>query len=362
MNSPVLFFFCFLLLIQFTLQSIPVVRCKDSNVLDTNDSENTLELEILAHIITTVDCSDLLVCKLDCYRILNTKRTKKIKCKQRNKEIFVNLTTFVDKKNGKNVYDMVCVSKDGNLRWGRNRENSGFTVASQTLHKFVESLTGVSTALFVQKNFILFSKRFPGVFLSEKFDDIRSKIKKRKNLFKIFNLYKNFNENYVKFASKVDKDIGSMVLLPLVDYTDSLRGIMKLCFEKIKNRSKEEVSQKIKKIVDKYFADWLMESEKKQLFQFSFYSKLKEPGRVKFKKFAKEFNSLFAKKVVDVIESDQKLERSFCYCSSFSKFIAKQKNFAKSSTIHQTYVHVKKKLNDLQSSMENICLQNYCKL
>jgi hypothetical protein len=101
---------------------------------------------------------------------------------------------------------------------------------------------------------------------------------------------------------------------------------------------------------------------KKTKFEFSFYQNLKNNGRQQFKKLAVRFNDLFAKKLVGVIESNQKIERTFCYCSSFSKFIADQKRFAKRSLIHQTFVGLKKKLKMLHETMEELCLEHYCNL
>jgi hypothetical protein len=362
MNSSVcLLLLSFLLIVKLSSQSFPVVRCKELNVLET-ELEGTLELEILSHQINTVDCADKLVCKLDCRKIVNIMNKRKVKCQQTTGEIFIDLSETSQKEKGKKVYDMVCVSKTGNLKWGRGRENSGFSTASQTLHEFVESITGVSTALYVQKNFAIITKRIPGVFLSEKFGDIRSKINSKKTMYKVFSLYKNFNQNYVTFATKKDKDMGTNALLPLADYADSLRGIIKLCFEKIQNSNKTEMLAKIKQTIDEYYKTWLKESQKKQKFEFSYYQNLKHNGREQFIKFAVRFNDLFAKKLVDVIESGQKIERTFCYCSSFSKFIADQKRVARTSLIHQTFVGLKKKLTMLHETMEELCLEHYCNL
>jgi hypothetical protein len=364
-STTLLLLLSLLLFVGISLQSCPVVRCKELNVLETEQEEDSLELEILSHQINTIDCNDKLVCKLDCRTILNVMNKKKVNCQQTNDEIFLDLTEVAQKENGKKVYDMVCVSKAGNSRWGKERENSGFSTASETLHELVESITGVSTTLYVQQNFREISKKIPGVFLSQKFSDIRSKIRSKKTADEIFSLYKNFNKNYVIFATEKDKDMGTKALLPLADYADSLRGIIKLCYEKIENSDKKELLTKIKQTVEEYYENWLKESQKKQKFEFSFYQNLKSNGRQQFKKFASTFNELFTKKLVDIIESHKKIERTFCYCSSFSKFIDSQQNVSKNSVIHQTYVELKKKLKVLQhfqETMEELCLEHYCNL
>jgi hypothetical protein len=317
----ILIFSILLISFQLTFQSVPIVRCSEVNALEFTAPEEILESEIFDTTLTNnVDCSDSIVCKLDCQKILPRAPEN---CFTNTDNLYLNLTSLVREQGGKSLYYKVCRSKRGLRTLYKNLENLIYSVGAQLYRKFVEKETGITQQEYLKKNFPTLSKQFPDIMTVHVDDETFEKLPK-KTRETIRDFYRNLNIDYVTFAVTKAKRTyhKENVLKALSEYIDSFRGVIKLCDQKLSNERNAEIKETLSKTVENNLSNWIISTRKGGAWGAYKYEFLNRGEKKEFARMAGELNSIFVDTVVSDFNSHIQIERSYCYCSSFRYFLS----------------------------------------
>jgi hypothetical protein len=358
MTQQFVFFLAILFLtFQTTFQSPPIVRCLEANALEFTAPEEILESEILDTTFDHVDCGERLVCKLDCEKILPRAPEG---CSKKTKNFYLDLTKLVNEKKGKSLYDKVCYSKRGLKKLDKNYENVIYSIGSQLYRKFVEKETGISRLQYLKNKYPLVYNTFPEI-MTNYVDEETFKNSPKNVRESVINLYKNLNMDYASYASdKVKKTYKKGIILrALSEYVDSFRGVIKLCDQKLSDLPESQIESTVTSKVYQNLQKWIKETKKEGAWGFYIYDNLKIKQREEFKRMAAVLNGEFIDIVVKDYNDHIKVNRSYCFCSSFRSFqssaLNKHKNVKKFVASEQEFNRVKAFSNSLLAICRSLC-------
>jgi hypothetical protein len=355
MTQQIVFILAILLLtFQFTLQSLPVVKCSETNALEFDAPEEILESEIFDVTLVEKDCSTSLVCKLDCEKILPKNNQN---CFTQN--LYVNLTSPDGR--GKSLYEKVCSSKRGLRTLGQNSENLVYSIGSQLYRKFVEKETGITRQEFLEKEYPLVYNEFPEIMTNyvddESIENLPTKVKKSVNDF-----YKNLNKQYVDFATdEVGKTYkNGKALKALSEYVDSFRGVIKLCDQNLSGLPESQIKSTVSATVKENLENWIKNTAKGGSWGSYKYENLNRNEKEEFDNLTGKLNGEFIDIVVKDYNNDISVNRSFCYCSSFISFLV-EAHKGNGKINHQVANHVEfNQVRKLTHTLKDICREK-CK-